>query len=207
MDERAQLRAYYEREAELGTRGAMTGRRAALRTRVVDRLVAEHCASVIDVGAGPGSDAGEFTAVGLDYTAVDLAHANGRRARIAGYDFLQASAMSLPVRADAFDAAWSMSTLMHLAEPDAVRGVDELRRVVRPGGLCVLGIWGREHEERIEASNDVVGLPRTFYLRSLRRNREILTALGDVESVEHWTAASAEWDYQVFWVRTADPGG
>ncbi len=96
---------------------------------------------------------------------------------------------------------------MHLGELDLMRAVHELRRVVRPGGLCVLGVWGREHEERIEGDNDVVGLPRMFYLRTLHHNRDMITKLGDLESVEHWTGASADWDYQVFWVRVGDSSG
>ncbi|MEM9513599.1 MAG: class I SAM-dependent methyltransferase [Actinomycetota bacterium] len=207
MDEHEQLRAYYEREALLGVRGAAPRRRAGLRTRVVHQLLAERRASVIDVGAGPASDAGAFTAVGLDYTAVDLARANGRRARTAGYDFLQASAMSLPIRTSAVDAAWTMSMLMHLTERDGARVVDELHRVVRPGGLSVIGVWGCEREERIAGSNEVVELPRPFYLRPMSRNRQMLARLGTVESQERWAGASPDWDYQVFCVRTGAPGG
>ena len=115
------LRAYDEREAELGRRGALSDRRIELRARFIATRDAENRTSVLDVGAGPAQDGSGFVDAGFGYLAIDLAHENGRRSRARGFDFTQASAPALALRTGSFDAGWSMSTLMHLDDTTAVR--------------------------------------------------------------------------------------
>lgn len=50
----------------------------------------------------------------------------------------------LPYEDDAFDLLYTISIFTHLDEPLQRRWADELRRVVRPGGLVVLTVSGRE---------------------------------------------------------------
>jgi ubiquinone/menaquinone biosynthesis C-methylase UbiE len=53
-----------------------------------------------------------------------------------------ASATELPFPDDAFDAGWTMSTLMHLPGDDAETALAELVRVIRAGGLLEVGVLG-----------------------------------------------------------------
>lgn len=198
------LRAYYEREAELGQRGALSDRRVEIRGRFIAMLMAEDRTSVLDVGAGPAQDGAGFDAADVGYLAIDLAHENGRRALASGFDFVQASAPALPLQADSFEAGWSMSTLMHLDDITASAAIAEITRALAPGSPCLLAQWGHEREERVVSDYQSIGRSRPFHLRSFDHNRALVQSYGEIESEECWTAASADWDYHVFWLRMDD---
>ena len=57
----------------------------------------------------------------------------------AGAVFHQGDAMALPFDADRFDAA--VMALVLFFVPDAARGISEMMRVVRPGGLISAYVW------------------------------------------------------------------
>lgn len=108
------LRAYYEEEARLRLRKPVTGRRVELRDEFLTLLRAEGRRSVVDFGAGPGRDGEALVIEGLDYVGLDLANANGVLAAERGITVVQGSVDAPPIRAESFDAGWSMSTLMHI---------------------------------------------------------------------------------------------
>jgi SAM-dependent methyltransferase len=99
----------------------------------------------LDVGCGSGA----FTAMlvarcapvavqGIDPSAGQLAYARARAA-LGIAQFCQGDAMALPFPADTFDAA--VMPLVIFFVPDPARGVAEMARVVRPGGLVTAYAW------------------------------------------------------------------
>ena len=99
----------------------------------------------VDVGCGNGA----FTELvvdrcapaeilGVDPSEGQLAYARSRHT--AGLArFVQGDAMSVPAIDGAFDAA--VMALVLLFVPDPARGVMEMRRLVRPGGLISAYVW------------------------------------------------------------------
>jgi SAM-dependent methyltransferase len=99
----------------------------------------------IDVGCGNGA----FTELlvercapvevqGIDPSPAQLAFARSRpAARIA--EFQQGDAMALPFPASRFDAA--MMALVIFFVPEPAKGVAEMARVVRPGGIVAAYAW------------------------------------------------------------------
>src|SRR5262249_21822839 len=75
---------------------------------------------------------------GIDPSEAQLAFARTRPGA-AGAVFLQGDAMVLPFEADRFDAA-VMALVIHFV-PDPAKGVGEMTRVVRPGGLVAAYVW------------------------------------------------------------------
>lgn len=99
----------------------------------------------LDVGCGNGA----FTELladrvapsalaGIDPSEAQLVYARQRPA-LAAADFRQADAMQLPFEAASFDAAVMPLVIFFVPEPP--RGVAEMARVVRPGGLVTAYAW------------------------------------------------------------------
>jgi ubiquinone/menaquinone biosynthesis C-methylase UbiE len=99
----------------------------------------------IDIGCGNGA----FTQLiaarsapaevqGIDPSAGQLDYAR-RRATTCPTQFRQGDAQALPFPSDSFDAA--VMALVIVFVPDPARGVDEMVRVVRPGGTVAAYVW------------------------------------------------------------------
>lgn len=123
----------------------------------VEEFLADHAPErvgrFLDVGCGNGRHA-ELVAPRADRTvAVDLSRGlideAGLRATERGFDFdpVQGDAAALPFRTDVFDLAVYVATLHHL-HPRARRiaSLDELARVLRPGGRAVVSAWSTAHD-------------------------------------------------------------
>jgi len=89
---------------------------------------------ILDVGCGPGTDAaalGMARVLGLDPSS-----AMCRRASTRGVTVCRGEAGALPFADQTFDACRADRVLQHLADPSAA--LDELIRVIRPGGRVVV---------------------------------------------------------------------
>jgi SAM-dependent methyltransferase len=93
-------------------------------------LLAGH-SRVVDVGCGVGEDARALGAIGLDPSMTMLAEARRR-----GGTFARGDVHSLPFAKAALGGVRTDRVLQHVADPD--RAIDELARVLRPGGRAVL---------------------------------------------------------------------
>lgn len=99
----------------------------------------------LDVGCGNGAFTEQLAAqcapaaiAGVDPAEGQLAYARARPvARLAR--FSRGDAMALPFEADSFDAAVMPLVIFFVPEP--ARGVAEMARVLRPGGLAAAYAW------------------------------------------------------------------
>jgi SAM-dependent methyltransferase len=127
---RASPRAFYERRVAVdgwARPAPERAERAALRAFVgAHRLEA---ARVLEIGCGTG----EFQDLARGWVGVDLALDAARHVR---RPFAVGSAEALPFRDRSFDAAWSVAVLEHVPRPE--RALEELARVLKPGGVASL---------------------------------------------------------------------
>ncbi len=95
---------------------------------------------VLDIASGEGYGAALLARVAAGVIGVDLDAAavdHGRRTYYASnLRFLQGSCSELPIADGTIDVAVSFETIEHVAEHD--RMLDEVRRVLAPGGVLVL---------------------------------------------------------------------
>ena len=84
---------------------------------------------VLEVGAGSG----QLQDLVPDYTGLDLAP---EAKRFFHKPFVAASATAMPFRDHQFEALWSVYTLEHIPHPEMA--LNEMRRVVQPGGILIL---------------------------------------------------------------------
>jgi SAM-dependent methyltransferase len=194
------LAAYYEQEASDRAKRPIDPQRVGARSRFVARLEGRR-PRILEVGVGPGRDAVSFLAEGIPVVGVDLSVEHAQRAGSTGAHAVVATVRRLPFDNSAFAALWTMSTLMHVPNEAIADALVELRRVLAPGALAAVGVWGGPDVER-HRGIDVFEPPRFFSLRSDERWRSLLSTLGSVEDFETWGGRSNDFWYQWAIVRT-----
>ncbi len=128
---------------------------------------------VLDAGCGTGyglemlADAGAVALTGVDLDPGAVAEARVRGGRC-GATVVQADLQALELPDDSFDAVVCFETIEHLESPQ--RGLAELRRVVRPGGMIVVSspnpdVYppGNEHHRHELRPEELAGLVREHF--------------------------------------------
>src|SRR5439155_10016399 len=108
---------------------------------------------ILDVGAGTGALTSELVRRGADAAALDPSptFVAALRDRLPGVDVKEGPAEELPWPDDSFDVALAQLVLTFMR--DAPRGIAEMKRVVRPGGVVAACMWDREGMEMLAAVN------------------------------------------------------
>jgi SAM-dependent methyltransferase len=103
--------------------------------------------SVLEVGCGAGVDLARFakggavsSGVDLSSAAIDLARANFAQQGLRA-DLRVADGEHLPFADGAFDFVFAHGVVQYTANPQAL--VDEVRRVLKPGGQAVFQVYNR----------------------------------------------------------------
>jgi SAM-dependent methyltransferase len=188
------LRHYYDGEMASRAVRPLGEAREARLAGFVDLCHREGLSSVVEVGCGAGRDGVVLHASGLAYRGLDASSSSVDLCRGLGLDAVLGSALDLPFADDEFDAGWSMSTLMHLPGDGMATALTELRRVVRPGGVVEVGVWGAdEPRERIDEHG------RYFRHRTDDDLRTMLALVGDVTAFDTWSHLDDGGHYQ--WAR------
>lgn len=129
--------------------------------------------SLLDVGCGNGKYLGLNTTimqVGCDTSAALLDITLGR-----GHQSVQGHCLTLPFRDGNFDAVICIAVLHHLASKERrLAALQELARVLRPGGQALIYVWALEQSKAGRHST---------YLKQNKKNRKCPpVSLGEVGS-------------------------
>lgn len=161
---------------------------------------------LLDICCGPGmlSEAAAqrgAQATGLDFPGViDLA-----RRLVPAAEFISGDALDLPFPDNSFDAVVCGYGIMHVPDPE--KGMQEMLRVLRPGGHAALTVWDNDPKSGLGLvyravqgfANLNVPLPHgpgIFQFSSLDKMRDAVGAIGfaDTEALlfpQHWRLRSA----------------
>ncbi|HDR06726.1 MAG TPA: class I SAM-dependent methyltransferase [Candidatus Coatesbacteria bacterium] len=148
---------------------------------------------LLEVGCGNGYTAERIAeALGLCFTAVDFSPEMLELARsrgLQGVRFDEADLRELPYADGSFDAAFTERCLINLTSwEEQRRGLDEIARVLRPGGLCLLIEGVADGLERLNAARSALDLPpiqvphhnlflqRTAFLDYVGRRFDVISA-------------------------------
>ncbi|GAA0381022.1 methyltransferase domain-containing protein [Streptomyces blastmyceticus] len=158
------------------------------KQRVRDLLRARPGRRFLDVGAGTGHAARELAAgTGAEVVACDLSRTMCAEMKKTGLRRVAvADSHRLPFADASFDGAWADRVLQHVEDPG--RALDEMLRVIRPGGrivVCdpdtatqVLDIEDHDLADKILALRRTAGIRHGTFAR---RVPGLLTARGLVE--------------------------
>lgn len=95
---------------------------------------------ILDLGCGDGQLSARIVAAGASVMGVDASPEMVAAARARGIDVVEGSAESLPCLDSSFDAVFSNAALHWVRGQDAM--MDEVRRVLKPGGRFVAEMGG-----------------------------------------------------------------
>jgi ubiquinone/menaquinone biosynthesis C-methylase UbiE len=148
------------------TRGSAT--QLAGYRREAARLTADlpSGSAVLEVAPGPGYQAiemarpGTLSVTGLDIsrTMVEIATENARAAGVR-VDFRQGDVTAMPFESGVFELIVCQAAFKNFKQP--VRALDEMHRVLRPGGLAVIQDMNREAPDAaVAAEVEAMGLNR-----------------------------------------------
>jgi ubiquinone/menaquinone biosynthesis C-methylase UbiE len=152
------MRMFGRLRGSLGRRGGhvMARQNAECGVRACDLLEIAADDTILEVGFGPGVTI-DYVAtlvpagrvVGIDSSAEMVAQARARNdaaIRTGRVDLRHGLVESLPFDSESFDGALSINSLQ--VWPDAVAGLQEIHRVLRPGATLVLGFTPFSGQDR-----------------------------------------------------------
>ena len=114
--------------------GAWMADREALNILGTIQKIDGHLRSVFEVGPGRGPFMRACDAKSLDYTCVDISWSLLKG--LSGHKRINALVPPLPVASSVFDVAFASNVLEHMLDfRSAFAFVEEMQRIVRPGGL------------------------------------------------------------------------
>jgi SAM-dependent methyltransferase len=164
---RDDLRRAYDGAADLRDRKQKQPWQLAERAAFLRRLQQANCTRVLEIGAGTGHDSLFFASHGLDVVATDMSPAMVARCEAKGLDARVMDFSQLDFPAESFDAVYAMNCLLHVPNAELPAVLASIARVLRPGGLFFLGVYGAsEHAEEGPADSDDHIPPRFFSWRT-----------------------------------------
>jgi len=152
LNDPAAVARQYATESHLEARRSLYGNAEGPdpRDRAFDAVAECDPERVLEVGGGPGELAARIrNEVGCDVVMVDISPRMVELARERGVDAQVGDATRLPFADGAFDCVVAAWMLFHL--PDVDRGLDELSRVLAPGGRLVATTNSERHMEELRA--------------------------------------------------------
>jgi ubiquinone/menaquinone biosynthesis C-methylase UbiE len=153
-------------------------------------LLAQASGRTLEIGAGTGLNADHYPAAVTDLVLSEPEAPMARRLREragARAEVVEAGADRLPFEDGAFDTV--VSTLVLCTVPDQPAALDEIARVLKPGGRLLFLEHVRSDEAGLARWQDRLTPVWKFVGRGCHPNRDTVAALGEagyvVERLEH----------------------
>jgi ubiquinone/menaquinone biosynthesis C-methylase UbiE len=203
QDDPDAVRREYADEAGLSARIALWARAPGPQPQEVafDEVIAAAPHRVIEVGCGRGEFAEALVKAGIEVVAVDQSPRMVELTAARGVDALVGDIQELGFPTQSFDAAVANFMLYHV--PDLDRGLSELARVLRPGGVLVAAtnsvhqlaeMWelvGRDLSDRADLFSRETGEPiLRRHFRAVRRTDLDSTIALTASEMRHYIAHS-----------------
>ncbi|OFW79272.1 MAG: hypothetical protein A2201_07295 [Alicyclobacillus sp. RIFOXYA1_FULL_53_8] len=131
------------------------------RQQFLQVMQAQGAERLLEIGAGSGQDSVFFRDHGLRVTCIDLSAAMVAHCIEKSLDAREMDFSQLDFADASFDAVWALNCLLHVPKSEIHEVLQEVRRVLRPGGVFYLGIHGGIDSEGIWEDDDYE--PKRFF--------------------------------------------
>jgi len=169
---RENLRQAYDGGADRRDRQDKAPWKLAERAAFLRRLQEADCTRLLEIGAGTGQDSVFFASHGLDVVTTDMSAAMVARCRDKGLDARVMDFSKLDFPAASFDAVHAMNCLLHVPNAELPAVLASIARVLRPGGLFFLGVYGASEEAEEGPADQDDHVPARFF--SWRTDEQIV---------------------------------
>jgi SAM-dependent methyltransferase len=148
----------------------------------------------LDLGCGAGRDLAWFEQHGLNLFGADLSAGMLAQARQAtSRPLVQMDMLKLGFADQAFAGLWCNAALLHLPKALAPQALQEMWRVLRPGGILKLAVQAGEGEQ-FEVNPYQAGLGERFFARyQLEEMTQLLTTQGFIVLETDQVFSHREW--------------
>ncbi|GIH06331.1 hypothetical protein Rhe02_43980 [Rhizocola hellebori] len=168
------------------------------RADFAQRMREAKATRLLEIGAGTGQDSAFFQEQGFEVVATDLSAAMVDYCRSKGIDARVMDMLHLSFGPAEFDAAYAMNSLLHVPNAELGRVFSGIRAVLRPAGLCYVGLWGGTEFEGI-AEWDHQRPQRFFCFRTEEQLRRFAEA--EFEIVDFHTVKDGDLTFQSLTLR------
>ena len=176
MDRQRMETAYDRIAAEYAALSQMPPNLVEMATRFLGRLGPG--ARVLDVGCGDGLHMAWMEGRGFQVTGIDLSAGMLEQARARGVrgELVQMDMCHLTFPPASFEGVWCCASLLHVPKAQAPQVLEQIRRVLVPGGTLYLGLQ-KGSGEKWEVTR-FAGVERFFARYTVEEAEELLTRAG-----------------------------
>ncbi len=143
---------------------------------IIDAFVGLVSGKILDIGSGPGKDGLILQQRRLEITCLDASEEMVKLSSQNGLASVVGDLMSLPFPDESFEGVWAYTSLLHLKKIDIGKAIEEIKRVLKEGGIFFLGMI--EGEGEVYRNSSGVGMPRLFAFYKKDELRDILKKTG-----------------------------
>lgn len=170
------------------------------RQHFLELLQQEGKQTLLEVGAGTGTDSLFFQNNGLQVTCTDLSPSMIELCRAKGLDAYEMDFLNLDFPPASFDALYALNCLLHVPSKDLPAVLENLRKLLRPGGLFFLGVYGGSEREGVN-ENDWHKPPRFFAYHSDDFMRNAVSRSFEIVSFKAVSLGEPTYHFQAFVLR------
>jgi SAM-dependent methyltransferase len=145
----ADLRESYNRNAPDREQSGISDWKVEERQAFLSLLQQEEKRRLLEIGAGPGRDSKFFQDHSLEVICTDLSPEMVGHCRAKGLTAYTMDFLNLDFPATSFDAVYALNCLLHVPKADFKVVMETIRRLLKPGGLFYLGVYGGHDFEGI----------------------------------------------------------
>jgi len=148
MDKTA-LKQSYNNHARYRDKSQMEPWKYQEREQFLNLIKDNGFSKILEIGAGPGRDSLYFQRSGLDVTCIDLSDEMVRLCKDKGLNAHCMDFYELDFPTHHFDAVYALNCLLHVPKVQLDVVLDQIIRVLRPGGIFFCGVYGGQDTEGI----------------------------------------------------------